>query len=85
MIESNMSEENQLILDSEQNISVDENLVRILKPHQKDGVAFMWDAVFKKHHGCILAHTMGLGKYHNLINNKGIKTEDPFLCVCYVI
>lgn len=62
-----MNGENQLILDAEQEIRVDENLVRVLKPHQKDGVAFMWKALYENHHGCILAHTMGLGKYHNLI------------------
>lgn len=49
-----MSESNQLILD--------ENLQTILKPHQKDGVEFMWNALYRGKHGCILAHCMGLGK-----------------------
>lgn len=67
-----MGELNQPILDIEQvmgerGIKVDENLVSILKPHQKDGVAFMWNALFRENHGCILAHCMGLGKYQNHI------------------
>lgn len=56
-----MGEPNQLILNVEQDIRVDENLVEILEPHQKDGVAFMWNALFNERHGCILAHCMGLG------------------------
>lgn len=53
-------------------ISVDEKLVKKLKPHQAEGVKFMWDACFEsvekineedsKGGGCILAHCMGLGK-----------------------
>lgn len=51
-------------------ISVDKGLVKILKPHQKEGVKFMWDACFESRDsintstggGCILAHCMGLGK-----------------------
>lgn len=61
-----MGESNPLILDINRNIEVDENLVIILKPHQRDGVSFMWNALFKDDHGCILAHCMGLGKYRNL-------------------
>lgn len=62
-----MGEPNQLILDVERNIRVDENLVKDLKPYQKEGVSFMWNALFHENHGCILAHCMGLGKYRNLI------------------
>lgn len=62
-----MGESSQLILDVEQDIKVDENLFKILKPHQKEGVAFMWNALFKEKHGCILAHCMGLGKYRIFI------------------
>lgn len=53
-------------------ISVDEKLVKKLKPHQAQGIKFMWDACFEsvekineedsKGGGCILAHCMGLGK-----------------------
>lgn len=35
-----------------------------VKPHQLSGVQFMWRELIqdKKHQGCLLAHTMGLGK-----------------------
>lgn len=62
-----MGESNQLILDAERDIRVDESLLKILKPHQIDGVAFMWNALFKEKHGCILAHCMGLGTYRNFV------------------
>ncbi|KAK7253202.1 hypothetical protein RIF29_37728 [Crotalaria pallida] len=48
-------------------ISVDPLLVRFLRPHQRDGVQFMFDCVSGLRssaniHGCILADDMGLGK-----------------------
>ncbi|XP_019725253.1 transcriptional regulator ATRX isoform X5 [Hippocampus comes] len=51
-------------------VQVHRNLVTKLKPHQVDGVQFMWDCCcesvkkIKKSpgSGCILAHCMGLGK-----------------------
>uniref|UniRef100_UPI00398F7FDB transcriptional regulator ATRX n=1 Tax=Pristiophorus japonicus TaxID=55135 RepID=UPI00398F7FDB len=51
-------------------VQVHRNLVRKLKPHQVDGVQFMWDcccesvskALKETGSGCILAHCMGLGK-----------------------
>lgn len=54
-------------------ISVDKGLVKNLKPHQLQGVKFMWDACFESCEnigtstggGCILAHCMGLGKSIN--------------------
>ncbi|KAJ9065231.1 hypothetical protein DSO57_1021687 [Entomophthora muscae] len=33
-----------------------------LKPHQIDGIRFLWRNLIIKNNGCILAHSMGLGK-----------------------
>uniref|UniRef100_H3CU71 DNA helicase n=1 Tax=Tetraodon nigroviridis TaxID=99883 RepID=H3CU71_TETNG len=51
-------------------VQVHRNLVTKLKPHQVDGVQFMWDCCCESMRkiqksagsGCILAHCMGLGK-----------------------
>ncbi|XP_016116138.1 transcriptional regulator ATRX-like, partial [Sinocyclocheilus grahami] len=64
-----------LVLDEDEEtkeplVQVHRNLVTKLKPHQVDGVQFMWDCCcesMKKVEkssgsGCILAHCMGLGK-----------------------
>uniref|UniRef100_A0A7N6B818 DNA helicase n=1 Tax=Anabas testudineus TaxID=64144 RepID=A0A7N6B818_ANATE len=64
-----------LVLDEDEEtkeplVQVHRNLVTKLKPHQVDGVQFMWDCCcesVKKMRkcpgsGCILAHCMGLGK-----------------------
>lgn len=59
-----------LVLDSSDSILVDSGLVAYLKPHQRDGVTFMWSHCYQsisklnrgdKGSGCILAHCMGLG------------------------
>nr|XP_015206553.1 PREDICTED: transcriptional regulator ATRX [Lepisosteus oculatus] len=64
-----------LVLDEDEEtkeplVQVHRNLVTKLKPHQVDGVQFMWDcccesvkkAKNSSGSGCILAHCMGLGK-----------------------
>ncbi|KAK4177058.1 hypothetical protein QBC36DRAFT_140005 [Triangularia setosa] len=38
-----------------------------IKDHQIDGVRFMWNQVVVSHQGCLLAHTMGLGKTMQVI------------------
>ncbi|CAH1986403.1 unnamed protein product [Acanthoscelides obtectus] len=50
-------------------LPVHKHFISKLKPHQANGVRFMWDACFesldrcdKEGSGCILAHCMGLGK-----------------------
>lgn len=68
-------EKNKLVLDyhsgsGEALIYVDEGLTQILKPHQVDGIQFMFKTCFESAdkmtesvgRGCILAHCMGLGK-----------------------
>lgn len=71
---SNTDSNNSLILDyiekTKTFIKVDEDILKYLKPHQIDGVKFMYDSCYggidhtKKNSGsgCILAHCMGLGK-----------------------
>ncbi|XP_066589784.1 transcriptional regulator ATRX homolog isoform X2 [Prorops nasuta] len=51
-------------------VTVHESIIKHLKPHQAQGIKFMWDACFESLErikvssgsGCILAHCMGLGK-----------------------
>lgn len=72
---SSIIESDQVILDYAPLITVDQNLVKLLKPHQKEGIQFMWDACFESCDnlrestggGCILAHCMGLGECNNSI------------------
>lgn len=71
---SDRENESKLVLDINENkdvlISVDQKLMHVLKPHQKAGIQFMWDACFESCNridtstgsGCILAHCMGLGE-----------------------
>ncbi|XP_020296025.1 transcriptional regulator ATRX-like isoform X2 [Pseudomyrmex gracilis] len=59
----------------EELVTVHEELVKRLKPHQAEGIKFMWDACFESLErtkttsgsGCIIAHCMGLGKTLQII------------------
>ncbi|XP_052864770.1 transcriptional regulator ATRX homolog [Anopheles cruzii] len=92
----------QLVLDFDDEtkkplLEVDKKLVKQLKPHQANGVKFMFDACFEsleqmkesKGSGCILAHCMGLGKTlqvvalaHTLITNSDVTGVKRILVVC---
>ncbi|CAG4951078.1 unnamed protein product [Parnassius apollo] len=78
-------------------IEVDRGLVKKLKPHQANGIKFMWDACFEsvkrikkdKGSGCILAHCMGLGKTlqvvsltHTLLTHSELTGVHRVLVVC---
>ncbi|KAH9516920.1 hypothetical protein DERF_007633 [Dermatophagoides farinae] len=70
-------------------VEVDKNFVQMLKPHQIEGIKFMFDSTIEsverlKEHahesGCILAHSMGLGKtlqviafLHTIMTNLHIR------------
>lgn len=97
-----IKELDKLILDfdektKEEFISVDKSLVRKLKPHQGQGVKFMWDTCFESikridkgpGSGCILAHCMGLGKslqvvtlVHTLLAHSDDTKVEKVLVIC---
>ncbi|XP_054837769.1 DNA repair and recombination protein RAD54-like [Eublepharis macularius] len=64
-----LSAHDQLKIDKEKvpvHVVVDPVLSCILRPHQREGVKFLWDCVTGRRipgsHGCIMADEMGLGK-----------------------
>lgn len=80
-------------------LTVDKDLLKILKPHQINGIKFMWDACFEslakiqksQGNGCILAHCMGLGKTlqvialcHTLLCNDDKTNVHKVLIICPV-
>ncbi|CAG2180397.1 unnamed protein product, partial [Oppiella nova] len=52
--------------DQKVHVVMDPILTNVLRPHQREGVKFMWDCVTGVHiegsYGCIMADEMGLGK-----------------------
>lgn len=73
--------------DDKEFIFVDPKIAEQMKDHQKDGVQFMWRELTavnddEESQGCILAHTMGLGKTMQTIAlliavNEAAFSEDP--------
>ncbi|XP_066181020.1 DNA repair and recombination protein RAD54-like [Sylvia atricapilla] len=64
-----LSAHDQLKMDKDKapvHVVVDPVLSRVLRPHQREGVKFLWDCVTSRRipgsHGCIMADEMGLGK-----------------------
>uniref|UniRef100_A0A2M4A3R9 Putative transcription regulator xnp/atrx dead-box superfamily protein n=1 Tax=Anopheles triannulatus TaxID=58253 RepID=A0A2M4A3R9_9DIPT len=92
----------QLVLDFDEEtkeplLEMDKRLVKQLKPHQANGVKFMFDACCESldrlretpGSGCILAHCMGLGKSlqvvaltHTLLSNADVTGIERILVVC---
>ncbi|KAI9924460.1 hypothetical protein MW887_007087 [Aspergillus wentii] len=54
-------------------IYLDRHIGRRVKPHQLNGIQFMWRELIQdeKRQGCLLAHTMGLGKTMQVISLLG--------------
>ncbi|KAM0503955.1 hypothetical protein ACHAQF_003417 [Verticillium nonalfalfae] len=48
-------------------VYVNDDIARRIKDHQIEGVRFMWNQVVAGKQGCLLAHTMGLGKTMQII------------------
>ncbi|KAG0326565.1 hypothetical protein BGZ99_009441 [Dissophora globulifera] len=53
--------------DTERPVAIPAFIAQNLKPHQLDGIRFMWKNVVMFNGGCILAHSMGLGKTFQVI------------------
>ena len=51
-------------------IYLDPHVAQRVKPHQVKGIQFLWREIIEdpKHQGCLLAHTMGLGKTMQVIS-----------------
>ncbi|KAF4121247.1 Superfamily II DNA or RNA helicase, SNF2 family [Geosmithia morbida] len=66
-------------------IYVNDNTSKSIKDHQVKGVRFLWNQIIldtKHRHGCLLAHTMGLGKTMQVITflvavADAAKSSDP--------
>lgn len=59
---------NESKLDGQNLVYVHPHIAPLIKDHQIDGVRFMWDQLLSESdQGCLLAHTMGLGKTMQVI------------------
>ncbi|KAH7170363.1 hypothetical protein EDB81DRAFT_162052 [Dactylonectria macrodidyma] len=70
--------------DDQSFIYINEEIGKQIKEHQVDGVRFMWNQVVaaEERTGCLLAHTMGLGKTMQVITllvaiQESSKSSDP--------
>ncbi|KAI1826154.1 P-loop containing nucleoside triphosphate hydrolase protein [Xylaria intraflava] len=69
-------------------IYIDDEIAHRIKDHQITGVRFMWDQllVANKRQGCLLAHTMGLGKTMQVVTllatiSQAAMSDDPTVSV----
>ncbi|KAF9191257.1 hypothetical protein BGZ51_007577 [Haplosporangium sp. Z 767] len=53
---------------TERGVAIPAFIAKKLKPHQVDGVRFLWKNVVMFDGGCILAHSMGLGKTFQVVS-----------------
>ncbi|KAI3396991.1 hypothetical protein diail_11318 [Diaporthe ilicicola] len=74
---------NESKLEGQNLVYVHDHIAGRIKDHQIDGVRFMWDQILSDtNQGCLLAHTMGLGKTMQVITlltaiQEAANSEDP--------
>ncbi|ROW17590.1 hypothetical protein VPNG_00757 [Cytospora leucostoma] len=74
---------NESKLDGQNLVYINPEIAPLIKDHQIDGVRFMWDQLLSgSNQGCLLAHTMGLGKTMQVITllsaiQDAAKSSDP--------
>ncbi|PYH86537.1 hypothetical protein BO82DRAFT_428457 [Aspergillus uvarum CBS 121591] len=67
---ANTDHTNQVVSFGDPPIHLHQAIARRVKPHQLKGIQFMWRELIvdETHQGCLLAHTMGLGKTMQVIS-----------------
>ncbi|RAL10023.1 putative SNF2 family helicase/ATPase [Aspergillus homomorphus CBS 101889] len=67
---ANTDHTNQVVSFGNPPIHLHQAIARLAKPHQLQGIQFMWRELIadETHQGCLLAHTMGLGKTMQVIS-----------------
>lgn len=74
---------NESKLEGQNLVYIHDHIAGRIKDHQIDGVRFMWDQILSDaKQGCLLAHTMGLGKTMQVVTlltaiQEAAKSEDP--------